>query len=152
MKKIFITLMIGVLLVGLTVAGVGLSSPKKDVDLSTEDKNELARMGITTPIQSPLECNGDYCEVCLKDGKVGAGCVRVEQTYCSGYNHICEEWAGKDCAYYNEDCNSYSEYSTAELESMIDVKVIEVLEGIAEGKRNEILKEEKNSGSVIVIK
>ena len=70
MKKIYLALIIGILLIGITFAGVGLLKKDRTIKLSVEDKDTLTQMNITNPKTSPIECTDKYCEVCLKDKNV----------------------------------------------------------------------------------
>lgn len=86
MKKLYISLIIGIFLIGIVYAGV-TTSFSKDTIVDKETKDNLMLDGITNAIYKSTYCNEEYCEYCGQDSKgYGLGCINVPNKECTEYS------------------------------------------------------------------
>jgi hypothetical protein len=153
MKKIYLALILGILLVGSVV---GLTAFNKSVRLDKAQKSALSGIGITSPTISALECDGKVCRACMTDkvvrdcdydengicyNYIGAGCIDISQKYCSNFNE-------------NGTCTFYKDYTQKGLEDLLEDAIKKRLKLIADAtiERNARTTEEKTDTGTITIK
>ena len=108
MKKIMIILIVGIILISVVFAGLGVDL---NVSLEKEQKDNLEEIGITSPKFSNITCEGEVCKFKLKD--VGLNKVITMQRYYEVETH------NKDLADCFMGCYGHSKYFGLEHDDII---------------------------------
>jgi len=121
-KKILITLLIGILLVG-TIVAVGIAIKEKDIP--EEDYNKLASVNSTEITSTDIRCNQDYCDIVYLSTGYGHTSYRP-----APYWENCTEYPNpksqeNDTDVFRGECLNYERvyYTNEELEKEKDAKI-----------------------------
>lgn len=120
MKRLTITILGLILLVGLVVAG-GTSFYNRDIDIDNKkldiikDKTSKERIEITT---SDIICDDSICTATIFQEDVIDMKWTNSKEYCVGY----ENW----------ECVRHKDYTKLELEKLLDITIKDVLENMAD--------------------
>ena len=88
-KKIYLTLLIGVLLVGLTIAGIGITT--KDKEIPTEEYNKLVSINSTIFEATNINCGLEYCDKVFIESSGGSKDFYVPEPYWINCTEASEE-------------------------------------------------------------
>ena len=116
MKKLTITFIFGILLLGSVVTADLLGAfarTETDFSIPKAQQDVLDARDLSDPTISELICDGTYCRSYARKGDYGMGSVQISQNYCSKFNETLNN--------YNQttnECLEWSEYSLAELEKL----------------------------------
>ncbi len=61
MKKLYITLLLGILVMGIVVAGIGIVTKEKAIP--SEDFDKLLSVNSTEVTSTGINCNQEYCDI-----------------------------------------------------------------------------------------
>lgn len=143
MKKIILTMIIALILVGFVGAGI-LGFRNVNTDIDSVSKTKLAEYDITTPQTSEIVCDGETCEYkmfqILPDGsKYNLGTHKMPEKYCSETNTTINSEGDEDGR-----CLAWTDYTSGELETTQKDKIETWLENYAE-----VLTERENRVAIV---
>jgi len=133
MKKIYLTIILGILLVG-TIVAVGISIKEKEV--SSEDYDKLKSVDSIEVTTTPINCNQETCDIVYIDTGYGYTSYKPKP-----YRNVCIEYRQVEvcskegvCEMQNAECLEWEKiyYSNEELEAQRDM--------VVENQKNNILK------------
>ena len=156
MKKIYLTIMIGVLVLGLVSAGIGLYADRNNntIDIAKPQQDILEARNLDDIVISEMKCDGEKCGSCAKTEEgYGMGCISIAQKYCDTWSECLREGdEGYEPREICEtECLSWTEYPNAELETNEATAYKSRWEGIADtivSRENRNIETKFNEGGV----
>ncbi len=121
MKKISLMIIIGILIVGIVSAGVGLSiSKSRDMDKIYRDELlTMTNAGEINPVVD-IQCSDNYCLWSAEQqGIISSFSNRIDRFYCSNYN------------FTEGSCLGYTAFTDEEIQDIVADKVLSRLETFA---------------------
>ena len=142
MKKIYLTIILGILLIG-TIVAVGISI--KNEEVSIEEYNKLSSVNSIEVTASPINCNLEYCDIVYIDTGYGHTSYRPKPYWenCKKYEQV--ERCDEECSMQNGECLEWEKvyYTNEELEVERDNKVEDLKNRIIQ--RLDLNEEEKET-------
>ena len=119
MKKIYLTIILSILIIGIVSAGIGIGAYNETRELSKVYRNELLSQTDANEINVnvSIECNDDYCLwSAYQQGIISSRDNKIDKSYCSKYETLEDFGDGEDL---RGECISYSDYTDAEIQDMV---------------------------------
>ncbi len=101
MKKIYITLLLGILVMGIVVAGIG--SVTKEKAIPSEDFDKLLSVHSTEVTSTGINCNQEYCDIVYINTGYGhtSYLPKPYRENCIEYDNETQECLNLEKIYYN---------------------------------------------------
>ena len=149
MNKIYLTIIIGIMLISLVFAGDILSSFDKEISLSKDQETQIktsADIKSINVITTPITCSGNICRAWAKqEGVINSEWI-ADESYCSKYKEVINEVINQT----DYECIEYTDYTLDELQKQLTNYIEGRLEVWADVEMNRsVMSEVKDEGGVI---
>ena len=119
MKKLYLTILLSVLLIGIVSAGIGLGAYDKSRGISKGYRDELLSQTDADKINVSIDikCNNEYCLWnAYQEGIISSRDNKIDKSYCNEYESLEDFGDGEDL---KGKCISYSDYTDAEIQDIV---------------------------------